>query len=322
MTSKNIYFIILITLSIFIQVFSVSENSSSNEYIETQEQLDELMNNPDFIDYLEDQEFENLKLKGLFSGDECLMSKSDAVNTLKNSYGISNSSPDENLRFILGKCNPVLLIPGIYATKLVVEFQCKNIATNEKDTTLKNLRVYCGDTICKDETQTREEHALFMGVLDKAFTILGTENDKYSSCLGFIMNFFQNPNECPAVNNKNICYYSKYIKVGYYGSSTDTLKDSRCGVEGVQNVIQTGKLLVDKVINIGAAKSFATLSKNLIDRGYREGFSLGALPNDYRRFLATNNFAEKVFISQVNRLYKNTGKPVVIVAHSYGTLLL
>ena len=52
-----------------------------------------------------------------------------------------------------------------------------------------------------------------------------------------------------------------------------------------------------------------------------EGFSLGALPNDFRRYLATNNFATKVFESQIERLYKNTGKPVVIVAHSFGTLL-
>lgn len=43
--------------------------------------------------------------------------------------------------------------------------------------------------------------------------------------------------------------------------------------------------------------------------------------NDYRRYLSTNNFASEVFKYQINRLYNNTGKPVIIVAHSYGTLL-
>lgn len=38
-------------------------------------------------------------------------------------------------------------------------------------------------------------------------------------------------------------------------------------------------------------------------------------------YLATNNFASKVFKSQINRLYENTGKSVVIIAHSFGTLL-
>ena len=37
--------------------------------------------------------------------------------------------------------------------------------------------------------------------------------------------------------------------------------------------------------------------------------------------MSTNNFSKKVFRSQIERLYSNTGKPVVIVAHSYGSLL-
>ena len=67
------------------------------------------------------------------------MPKKEATKFLQESYGLSVSDPDENLRFILGKCNPVLLIPGIYSTKLKVELQCKNIATEEKYTTLLAL---------------------------------------------------------------------------------------------------------------------------------------------------------------------------------------
>ena len=70
-----------------------------------------------------------------------------------------------------------------------------------------------------------------------------------------------------------------------------------------------------------SADSFNTISKQLINNGYKEGFSFGALPNDYRRYLATNNFATEVFKSQINRLYENTKRPVVIIAHSFGTLL-
>ena len=316
MNFKKIHFLILLSLSIFIQVLTFQEKYSSREYIRTKEELDELINSQEFIDYMSIKELNENSL----TEKECLMPKDDSINTLINSYGINNPNPDENLRFILGKCSPVLLIPGIYSTKFVAEFQCENIATYEKDTTLKNLRVYCGDSVCQDETKELEEHALFMGILDNAFTIVG-DMDKYSTCLGHVMNYFQNPNECPSVGDKSLCHYSKYIKIGYYGCSAKTLKDSRCGVESIQNIIQTGKLKIDNVINFGASKCFATLSKTLINRGYKEGFSFGALPNDYRRFLGTNNFAEKVFERQINRLYKNTGKPVVIVAHSYGTLL-
>ena len=321
MNTQKIFLIFLIIFSSFLQINTIEENQEQKPL--THEELIELINSKEFQAYKEELQDEDLDLQfSLFGGDECLMPRKEAAKVLSKHYGISNSYPDENLRFILGKCNPVLLVPGIYSTKLVVELQCKNIATFERDTTLKNLRLYCGNSLCPDETKEREEHPLFLALLDKAFTILGSQQDKYSSCLGFMMNFFQNENECPKVDGKNICYYSKYITVGFYGGSPETEQKGRCGVEGVQNIIQTGDSSLDKLANIGAAKSFGKMAKSLIKRGYQEGFSLGGLPNDYRRYLSTNNFATQVFKDQINRLYSNTGKPVVVVAHSYGSLLI
>ena len=306
MKSKNIVFVSLLLLIFFNSVASIQE-SNYDDYIHSFEELQDLMNTPRFAEYMEERERDEVELQGLFSGEECLMPKSDAINTLKNSYGVSNSNPDNNLRFILGK--------------LVVELECKNIATEERTTTLKNLRLYCGDSLCDDESKVREEHPLFLSALDQAFTIVGTENDKYSSCLAFIMSFFQNSNECPTVNSKNLCFYSKYIRVGYYGSTSDTLADSKCGIEGVQNVIQTGTLLIDNIINFGASRSYHGMAKALQNRGYSFGFSLGALPNDFRRYLSTNNFATKVFRYLIESFYENTGKPVIIIAHSFGNLI-
>lgn len=287
----------------------------------TYEEYIELINSPDFNDFLEEYENDQINLEAS-GGSECLMSKSDAAQLLSESYGISEPNPDNNLQFILGKCNPVLLVPGIYATKLVVELQCKNIATEERKTTLKNLRLYCGNALCSDETKEKEEHPLFVALSDPAFTILEGEHDKYGSCLGFIMNYFQNEDECPKVNNNNICYYSKYIKVGFYGGTDETKQNGKCGIEAIQNIVQTGNLKIDELLSIGPASCYAGMVKALKKRGYEEGFSLAGLPNDYRRYLATNNFATKVFERQVNELYSNTGKPVVIVAHSFGTLLI
>ena len=307
---------------LFLIPFSSIYCLGKKDEIKNVEDLITLVNSKEFEDYMEMNEEDEVNLKdSIFSGDECLLSKKEATTLLKEKYGISNSSPDENLRFILGKCSPVVLIPGIYASKLLVELQCKNIAEKERDTTLKEIRIFCGDTVCSDESVEKEEHPLFIGLLDKAFSILGSEMDKYSSCLGYFMNHFQNENECVVVNNKHICNHSPYVKVGFYGGTTKTQAKGRCGVEGIQNVIQSGILTVDKIVNIGAAKSYETISNKLIKRGYEEGFSLAGLPNDYRRYLTTNNFSTKVFRSQIERLYSNTGKPVVVVGHSYGTLL-
>ena len=38
------------------------------------------------------------------------------------------------------------------------------------------------------------------------------------------------------INNMD---YSKYIKVGFYGGTTETVSKGRCGVEGIQNIIQS-----------------------------------------------------------------------------------
>ena len=253
--------------------------------------------------------------------NDCLVSKSSVYEFLRDNNRYDILDPDNNLRFILGKCSPVLLVPGLFATKLVVELNCKGLATEEKDTTLKEIRLYCENTVCKDEEKISEEHSLiFSG--EGPFSILNDplQPDKYGSCLGHIANYYQNEDECKKVNGKNICYHSKYVKVAYYGGTNETLKKSRCGVEGVINVVQ-GNFLEEWIANLGASASFKHISKSLINKGYKEGFSLGALPNDYRRYLATNNFAKEVFRTQIERLYKNTGKPVIIIGHSFGTLL-
>jgi len=317
---KNLRLLIFVNLTILFFSFINSQEKESR-VIETKEEYEALVNSKEFEDYVAQIQEDDIDL--LYNGDECLVSTDE----VKSIIGDSSSSiyKDQNVRFILGKCNPVLLVPGIYATKLVVEIQCNLVSSIEKYSTFKLIRLFCGDTICRDKGAMHEEHSLFISLDDNAFGILDifSKSDKYSSCLGLFMNYFQNPNECPTVDGHKICYKSDYIKVGFYGGTKYTYYNSRCGIEAIQNVIQGDSIASNNLANskIPAAKSYKTLSEKLIARGYKEGFSLAGLPNDYRRFLSTNYFAFNVFRLQINKLYENTGKPVVIVAHSYGTLL-
>ena len=179
---KNQEFILFV---FFIAIISSSIYSlSEDNIVKNVEDLIDLVNSKEFDNLVEEHEVDDINLKGIFGGDECLLSTSEAKSILEEDYGISNISPDNRIKFILGKCSPVLLVPGIYASKLLVELQCKNIAEKERTTTLKEIRIFCGDTICEDESVEREEHPLFIGLLDEAFSILGSEKDKYSSCLG------------------------------------------------------------------------------------------------------------------------------------------
>ena len=78
------------------------------------------------------------------------------------------------------------------------------------------------------------------------------------------------------------------------------------------------KLLEEKV-NTGVFKYYNTLIKKLEEKGYKAGFSFGGIPNDYRKFLSNNVFTTNAIRYQIENLYKNTGKPVVIIGHSFGT---
>ena len=258
-------------------------------------------------------------IKGIFDTNECLMSTKEAQKILEDDYSIYSSQIDDNIKFILGTCNPVLFVPGIYATKLTLTIDCKNFKTENKDRYME-MRIFCGNSICKDDSI--EEHPLFISLLDPPTSILDLNTNKYSSCLGFFMQFYNNKNECPNDDNgKSICYYSKYVEIGYYGSSKNLVSKSKCGLNGVQNVIQTGKDTLDTIVNQGAPKVFRSMINRLTEMGYREGFSFAGLPFDYRRFLYKNKFAINAFKYHIERMYKNTGKKVIIVAHSYGTLL-
>lgn len=55
--------------------------------------------------------------------------------------------------------------------------------------------------------------------------------------------------------------------------------------------------------------------------GYVKGFSLAAIPNDYRKFISSNTFAYEALNYHIDQMYKNTGKPVTIIAHSFGNLI-
>ena len=259
-------------------------------------------------------------LEGIFDSNECLMAKAEAKSILEKDYGVK-VTPDEKQRFILGKCNPVLFVNGIFASRLAVSVNCKKLKAEEPDKFM-DTRVFCGETVCKDENNENDEQVLFPALLDSAFTLLDKDGNKYSSCTGYFMQFFNNKNECPKMENgKNVCMYSDNVRIKYYGGTANTKDKARCGLKAVDNVIYAGNAVLEAGVNQGAAKVFHEMIAKFKKMGYDEGFSMAAVPQDYRRFATTNKFANEAFKYQINQLYANTGKPVIIIGHSYGTLL-
>lgn len=256
----------------------------------------------------------------IFDTNECLLSKKETKQILEEKYKVVlTKDPDENIRFILGKCSPIIFIPGIYATRLVIRINCKKL--KEKDTIkFMETRLYCGTGVCANEESENEEHVLWPAVLGSPFRLIPSDNNKYSSCLGYFQQFFNNKDECPHNEKGPVCMYSDYVRITFYGGTDSTVKESTCGLRAVRNILSTGNSLVDEALGIGASKIYGEMITKYKRMGYREGFSMGAIPQDYRIFASTNKFVEKAYEYQIEQLYNNTGKKVVIISHSYGTL--
>jgi len=80
------------------------------------------------------------------SSDSCLLSKEKTTEILERDYGIIDNDPKEEMRFIVGKCHPVVLVPGMLSTKLQVRINCANLFSEEFEI-YKKIKFYCGKFI-------------------------------------------------------------------------------------------------------------------------------------------------------------------------------
>ena len=253
------------------------------------------------------------------TSNDCLVSESEAYKILKEKYNLNPDyiKIDQNIRFILGKCNPIIYIPGLYASRMLATINCP-VLKNDFLHFVK-MRLFCGDTICKDETNENEEYVIFPSIFDSPFQIRVSEKyNKYTACQGFFYTFYNSKDECP----DNICNYSDGIRISYYGGTKKTKDESQCGINSLENIIYAGKMIPPLITNKLTAANFYVIIQNYRKMGYKDGFSAAGVSFDYRRYIHSNKFFENSLIYEINRLYRNTGKKVVIITHSLGGLLV
>ena len=264
---------------------------------------------------------ENERQKNLSSVDTdgCLVTKSEAYKILKEKYNLNPDyiNIDDNIRFILGKCNPIIYVPGLYASRLVASINCKVLKLDFLN--FVKMRLFCGNTVCIDDTDEIEEYVIFPAILDSPFQIrVNSRTNKFTACQGFFYSFYNSKNECP----ENNCRYSDAIRISFYGGTKDTKSESQCGINSLENILYLGKLFPTAISNKLTSANFYVMVQYYRNMGYRDGFSASGLPFDYRRYIHSNKYFENSLIYEINRLYRNTGKPVIIISHSLGGLLI
>jgi hypothetical protein len=277
-------------------------------------------------------EFDENVYMGLFESQECLYDKTKSEKLFKEK-GISYQI-NENNRFILGQCNPIVMVPGLYSTRLNIQIDCKKFKENKEN--LINMRLFCGESVCKNDY---EEHVIWPALFDSPFTLRVTEDNKFSACFGYFFKFMNYKTECPEFKrptekeemkflseeeeqkSESVCLYDDSVRITFYGGTDSTKNNSQCGIKSIKNIVSVGKYPIpESWVNSGAPTAFRSMHERFYQMGYRPGFSIAGVPFDFRRFISSNMDFKKILKYQVERLYNNTNKPVVIIGHSYGCL--
>lgn len=304
-------------------------------------QYEEIDKEGDFLDSLDER---------LGSG-ECSPTESEVKQMIKDNNITYDGEIDRNVKFIAGTCSPIVLVPGIYSTKLKVKLNCKNIKRDE-ESLYQKIKFYCNKFVCSDTSDENENRELWFNLGEKGFTLIEhifdnmEENEekinekmnekmkdknsllywewdnRYAGCLGFFMTMFDNEEECPTLKNgKKVCGHSQNIKITYDGGFQESKDQADCGVKAVENVLTSPLQNFPEKLWKESSNVFGDLADALEERGYTKGFSLAAVPNDFRRFISTNDFGYESLQYHIENMYDITGKKVIIIAHSFGNLV-
>lgn len=178
-------------------------------------------------------------------------------------YNIPNISQSSLLnlnnerKFILGKCNPVLFIAGFLGVRLTASVNCLNLVTDPEK--LYELRYFCGRSVCKEAFfggYDIEEYTLWPALFNNPFRLLQDDANKDNSCFAYFMRHFNSESECPIdpETGKSFCLHNKNIRVTFFGDTPQTQSKSECGTRAISRIVDGGySVIPDYLVNSPAA---------------------------------------------------------------------
>lgn len=339
--SKNrlkIFLLIVVLLSSILFTFSKEKDflSNSNEYndinsangLEEPHELFQIIKqmNENYNNNSDNIKIDNIRNKVLGDQDECLADENFIREKYESTIKSNNLNVDatiKRLRFIHGKCSPVLFVPGLLATQINLVINCGKIKRIRS--IWDEINFYCGlSSLCLDNTI--QSHTIWPNLDNSVFPMILTKTNKYNQCFGYFASYYNSPDACKGRDGINHCRYSEYIRVvpkGVTKSSDDKNYSSRymdfdCGSKAISNFMAVTKM--EYLINqlVGPTKGFKDLISMVQNIGYIEAFSFYSIPYDFRESQCNNSMFNKLFKYMVETMYNLTGKKVVIVSHSYG----
>ena len=208
--------------------------------------------------------------------------------------------------FAKGPCSPLMLVPGVMGTKLIVELDCEELRLNEP--IVFNL---CGWTNCEKKKYEfwkyvpKTEYRLWIPSLTGPLNVFSV-SEQTNFCFAKLIKPHINVNE----DINKLIKPRKGLVIKTFGFSENTKSQNDCGDEAIRDLMSTP-------IQEGLTLGFRNLIFNLKKIGYISGLTLQSMPYNFYYSYRQNEFNIN-FYKNLLRLKRLTGKKVGIVAHSMG----
>lgn len=226
-------------------------------------------------------------------------------------YCINYKSP-ENLtsaqqfeEFIQGPCSPIIIVPGMMGTSLMIEIGCETLQKENPE-----IFSICGWETCSDWlfwlSKPQNEYKLWITDFFSPLSFFSAAETNHK-CFNELIKI--NFNATSHIDE--IRYASpKGVRVTWYGNTSATKQYSQCGSASIRDI--------SGLFHFGCdAEGFGKFIRSFENLGYQNGLSIQAIPYDFRKGVIYNDFGE-IFKRSLKLMRNLTGKKITVVAHSMG----
>eukprot|EP00742_Colponemidia_sp_Colp-10_P001815 GILJ01001940.1.p1 GENE.GILJ01001940.1~~GILJ01001940.1.p1 ORF type:complete len:721 (-),score=134.09 GILJ01001940.1:132-2294(-) len=207
--------------------------------------------------------------------------------------------------FIKGRCLPVVLIPGVLASRLRIEIDCPTLR-DKSPAAFES----CGWNACEGKgfkkSVPNKEYDVWV---PDEFAPLSVVGVRHRNCWVNLFKLHLNDSTGTVQFTD-----TPGVKISPYGLTPETKQYSNCGTSGTDGLNPDHLPFRNKQLQV-----FRFVSQALLSRGYQAGVTMFNLPYDWRREVQSTN-VQLAMEKQIRLAYRLTGKKVLVVGHSMGNL--
>lgn len=228
----------------------------------------------------------------------------DLKNTCLKDPSATGTAKEQLQSFVDGSCAPVVLIPGLMASKMQAQIDCQTLMDNHPE-----IMESCGWSTCSWSLWKRRPDTEYLVWIPSVLSPMSVVSWSNGTCFGNIVKF--------QYNSSASSIYDKYVEpkglnITWYGNTPESESSSDSGFSSVND-------LLPLPIQTLTTKNYAGMTSFLTNMGFQKGLSLFTVPYDFRLTYLANQ-ASYSLERTIRYAYALTGKKVVLVAHSLGSL--